>query len=243
MKVMVVDDERPARERLRDLLSTLPAYQCCGEAGNGIDALQLVQSQQPDIVLMDIRMPGMDGLETARHLASLDKPPAVIFTTAYGDYALEAFDAQAAGYLLKPVDKRRLEEALVKARIPNRAQLTELAVVSVSGTRTHICARLGGRLELVPLGDIVYFRADQKYVTVRHRQGEVLIEDALKSLEREFSSLCLRVHRNALVMAAQLVGLEKTRQGHVQVLLNGVSDRLEVSRRHVTAIRRFLRSR
>jgi len=245
MKVLVVDDERPARERLRDLLAALSAYECCGEAGNGIEALRLAQTAQPDIVLLDIRMPGMDGLEAARHLAGLDRPPAVIFTTAYGEYALEAFDAHAAGYLLKPIHRNRLEDALANARIPNRAQLAGLTAAAAGAgvKRTHLCARLGGRLELIPLDDVLYFQADQKYVTVRHRQGEVIIEESLKSLETEFAALCLRIHRNALVVTGHLAGLEKTPRGHFEVVFTGNSERLEVSRRHVAAVRHFLKSR
>jgi two-component system response regulator AlgR len=243
VKVLVVDDEKPARERLTTLLEALPSYQYCGEGSNGAEALRLTQTLQPDIILMDIRMPGMDGLEAARYLASLDEPPAVIFTTAYDEHALEAFEAHAVGYLLKPIDQKRLGEALAKARIANRAQLAEMATIGTHVKRTHICARLGGRLEIIPLSDVLYFQADQKYVTVHHRRGEVIIEDSLKSLETEFAPLCLRIHRNALVVTTHLVGLEKTSQGCFQVVLKGIAARLEVSRRHLAAVRSFVRAR
>lgn len=242
MKVLIVDDERPARARLRDLLSSLPVYMCCGEAGNGAEALRQVQLLQPDIVLMDIRMPVMDGLEAARHLATLDRPPAVVFTTAYGEYALEAFDAHGAGYLLKPIDSKRLESALISSRLPNRAQLAELSADGFGPRRSHISARLGGKLELIPLGDVLYFQADQKYVIVRHRRGTVIIEDSLKALETEFASLCLRIHRNTLVMTNHLMGMERTREGRFQIILDDGTDRLEVSRRHVAQVKRFLKS-
>lgn len=243
MKVLIVDDEKPARERLMNLLAAMPAYQACGEAGNGAEALQIAQVRHPDIVLMDIRMPGMDGLETARHLIHLEEPPAIIFTTAYGEHALEAFEAHATDYLLKPVRKERLEQALHNARKPNRAQLAGLAQTGTGTARTHLCARIGERLKLIPIQQVLYFLADQKYVTVRSLQGEVLIEDSLKSLESELAGLVLRIHRNALVGTAHLVGLERAPQGHYQVILQGSDEQLEVSRRHIAAVKRFLRTR
>ena len=239
MKVLIVDDEAPARERLKRLLSELPDYAICGQAGNGVETLRMVQSQHPDIVLMDIRMPVMDGLEAARHLSKLQKPPALIFTTAYGEYALDAFQAYAAGYLLKPIRKEHLVQALAKACTLNRAQLAGLAS---NNARTHLCARLGERLELVPIEAVLYFQADQKYVTVRHKHGEVILEESLKSLEVEFAPHFLRIHRNALVAKAHLAGLIKTSEGRFQVLFSDIDERLEVSRRHLTAARRFMKS-
>lgn len=241
MNVLIVDDESPARARLRDLLNRLPDYQPCGEAGNGLEALRLAVSVQPDIVLLDIQMPGLDGLETARRLASLPQPPAIIFVTAYGEHALEAFDAHAVAYLLKPVRLERLEQALANARHINRAQLSSLAVVRTEAGRTHVRARIGQRLALIPLADVFYFQADQKYVTVRHRHGEALIEESLKTLEQEIGSRAVRVHRNALAMAAQVAGLEKTPDGGCALIFHDIPDRLEVSRRHLPAIRLFLR--
>ncbi|MEE4379213.1 MAG: LytTR family DNA-binding domain-containing protein [Candidatus Competibacteraceae bacterium] len=243
MKVLIVDDEKPARERLHSLIDELPGdYENCGEAGNGVEALQLAETQQPDIVLLDIRMPGMDGLEAARHLATMGKPPAIIFVTAYSDYALEAFEVHAVGYLLKPIRKERLQQALTNAGLLNRAQLANLSDTQVQSTRTHLCARLGEKLELIPIGQVLYFQADQKYVTVRHLHGEVLIEEPLKSLETEFGPAFLRIHRNALVAVSRLAGLQKTAQGRFEVLLNGCDERLEVSRRHAAGVRRLLKS-
>ena len=243
MKVLLVDDETPARERLRRLLSELPGYQICGEAGNGIAALATIEREQPDIVLLDIRMPGMDGLETAYRLAKLDNPPAVIFTTAYGEHALEAFDVQAIGYLLKPIRKEHLAAALAKARMLNRAQLANLIETETAGQRTFISARLADRLERIPIDDVIYFQASHKYVTVRHRYGETIIEEPLTSLETKFASRFLRIHRNALAAKAYLAGLEKTADGFFEVLFEVIDDRLEVSRRHVTTVRQFLKSR
>ena len=251
MKVLVVDDETPARERLRRLLSELPSYQICGEASNGATALATVQREQPDIVLLDIRMPGMDGLETAYRLAKLDSPPAVIFTTAYGEHALEAFEAQAIGYLLKPIRKEHLAAALANARTLNRAQLANLAetntttntTTSAADQHAYISARLADRLERIPIEHVIYFQASHKYVSARHRYGEAIIEEPLTSLETKYASRFLRIHRNALVAKAYLTGLEKTASGCFEVTFEGIDDRLEVSRRHVTAARRFLKSR
>lgn len=243
MKVLIVDDELPARERLASMLAEFPDYQVCGQARNGVEALRLTDSLSPDVVLMDVRMPGMDGIEAARHLASLEHPPAVIFTTAYGEHALEAFETQAAGYLVKPIRGERLAAALQGARTLNRAQLAGLSDQTGRPARTHICARLRGRLELVPIEDVVYFQADQKYVTVRHLHGEVIVEDSLKTLAEEFSERFLRIHRNALVAVDYVAGMEKSADGRFRLMLRGVEGSLEISRRHVAEVRRFLRGR
>ncbi len=241
MNVLIVDDEAPARDRLRDLLNQLSDYQPCGEASNGADALRLAEIAPPDIVLLDIQMPGLDGLETARRLAALARPPAVIFVTAYGDHALEALDAQAVAYLLKPVRLERLERALTHAGRLNRAQLASLTADRSEAGRTHIRVRLGQRLELIPLVDVCYFQADQKYVTVRHRRGEALTEESLKTLETELGARVIRVHRNGLAMAARIAGLEKTADGGVNLVFDIIPDRLEVSRRHLPLVRQFLK--
>lgn len=242
MRVLIVDDEPPARARLRELLNRLSDYESCGEASTGAEALRLAQRLNPDIVLLDIQMPGLNGLETARQLAELEQPPAVVFTTAYGDHALEAFDTDALAYLLKPVRLERLEQALVRAGRINRAQLSRLAADQpADGSRSHIRARIGQRLELIPLAEVFYFQADQKYVTVRHRHGEALIEEALKTLEQELGARVVRVHRNALAVVIHIAGLEKAADGNVSLVFHDIPDRLEVSRRHLPAIRQFLK--
>lgn len=242
MNVLIVDDEPPARDRLRDLLNQLPDYHPCGDAGNGVDALRLAENLSPDIVLLDIQMPGLDGLETARRLATLARPPAVIFVTAYGEHALEALDAQAVAYLLKPVRLERLERALTNASRLNRAQLASLMADRAEAGRTHIRARLGQRQELIPLADVCYFQADQKYVTVRHRHGEALIEESLKTLETELGTRVIRIHRNALAMAPRIAGLEKSADGGACLIFDHIPDRLEVSRRHLPLVRQFLKA-
>jgi len=243
MRILVVDDELPARARLRELLSRLPDHEFCGEAATGADALRLVQRLNPDVVLLDIQMPGLNGLETARQLAEIEQPPAVVFITAHDGYALEAFDTQAIAYLLKPVRLERLEQVLCSASRVNRAQLSQLAADQSAddGGRAHIRARMGQRLELIPLADVFYFQADQKYVMVRYRHGEVLIEESLKTLEQELSARVVRVHRNALAVAIHIAGLEKVADGGMALVFHDIPDRLEVSRRHLPTIRQFLK--
>ena len=236
MKVLLVDDETLARDRLRRLLAELPDCVLCGEAADGRTAIELCGQLQPDVVLLDIRMPGMDGLEVARHLAGLPDPPAVIFTTAFGDHALEAFEACAVDYLLKPIRAERLAAALGNARRLTRAQATQLDL-DTGGVRNHICIRVRGNLQLIPVTDIRFFRADNKYVTVRTGDAEYLIEEPLKALEDEFTARFLRIHRNALVAADFVIGLEKNAEGQCLVVLAGIEERLEVSRRHQPDVR------
>jgi two-component system response regulator AlgR len=244
VKVLIVDDEKLARERLARLVSELDGYEVAGEAENGIEALKAVQKKQPDIVLMDIRMPGMDGLEAARHLAEFKGSPAVIFCTAYSEYAVEAFDAQAVGYLLKPVRSEMLAEVLKKAHRLNRVQLHALQKNEPSSTkgRTHISARTRRGLELIPIDDVRFFVADHKYVTVRHREGELLIDDTLKDLEKEFGNRFVRIHRNALVSLSHIQSLERNNQGQSFIAVADINERLAVSRRHVMALKKLMES-
>lgn len=241
MRILVVDDEPLARERLANLVADIPGHEVCCEAGNGIEAMKAFDSERPDAVLLDIRMPGMDGLEVARHLSGTEDAPAIIFTTAYGEHALEAFDAQAIDYLLKPVKQERLEQALEKAHRLTAAQ-SQVVEEASDEQRTHICARIRGNLKLIPLQEVLYFQADQKYVTVRFKEGEVLIEESLKSLEDEFSGQFMRIHRNALVARDKVVGMEKMPEGGHLIVLKDIGAPLEVSRRHVAEVRKFLKS-
>jgi len=245
MRILIVDDEPPARLRLHSLLQQLPGVEIVGEAGDGGTALKQVEALNPDVVLLDIRMPGMDGLECARHLAALSTPPAVIFVTAYDRFAIEAFEAQAMDYLVKPMRKERLEAALARAKRPNAAQRAALEATSVAvpgGRRRQLCVRVRDSLRLVDVERIYYFRADQKYVTVRHDTGEVLIEDSLKALEEEFQDEFVRIHRNALVAVRAIDALEKNDHGHFHVRLRGLDEKLEVSRRLVPDVRRLIRT-
>lgn len=241
LRVLVVDDEPLARERLSHLVEELPAVELAGVASSGEEALLLAGRLRPEVVLLDIRMPGMDGLEAAHHLARMPEPPAVIFTTAYEQHALAAFDAQAAGYLLKPVRPDKLKEALERARRPTRAQLARIAE-GTGGPRTRIAVRARDELRLVPVEDIVSFIAEQKYTTMKHRGGEELIEESLKALEEEFPALFVRIHRNALVAIGEVEGLERDAEGHHHVRLKGGAT-LPVSRRLATDVARTLSAR
>ena len=243
MKILIVDDEAPARARLRRVLEEMDDCVVTGEAANGSEALQLAASLQPDILLLDIRMPGMDGLEAAQHLQSLGQPPAVIFTTAYNDYAVQAFEAHAVDYLLKPVRRERLADALRHARFLTRLQARALHEASAApAPRQRICASVRGSLQLIEVDDIRYFQADQKYVSVVTPDGEVLIEETLKALEEEFADRFVRIHRNALVARDYIAGLERDEEGHGRVQLSGIANTLEVSRRHIAEIRRLVKA-
>ena len=242
MKILIVDDEKPARDRLSRMVNSLTEHEVVAEAGDGKQALQKAQASDPDVVLMDIRMPGMDGIQAARHLSELEQPPAIIFTTAYADHALEAFETHAVDYLLKPVRKERLQEALEASIKPSRAQLSQQnEALSEIEVRQHICARVRGDLVLVPIDSIYYFQADQKYVTVRHIGGEVLIEDALKSLEKEFGERFYRIHRNALVSLERIGGMQSGKDGN-QVTFQDIDAVLEISRRHLPGIRKIIKN-
>jgi two-component system response regulator AlgR len=246
MKVLIVDDEQPARARLKQLLDDEAAFEFAGEAENGSDAVKLAAELQPDIVLLDIRMPGLDGIETAHHLNAMENPPAVVFTTAYDEYAIDAFDARAIGYVLKPVRRSRLTAALEQA-----SRLTPGILVSVAEqanlpvTRRHICARAHGDLRLIPIEDIHCFRADQKYVTVDHKNGRDLIDESLKALAEEFCGDFVRIHRSVLVAVRYIDRIERTADGKSYVVLRDnsqVEDKeLIISRRHLAEVRRRLK--
>lgn len=241
-RLLIVDDEPLARARLRGQIAELVG-EVVGEASTGIEALELVQQLRPDIVLLDIRMPGMDGIEMARHLSRLPQPPAIIFTTAYNEHALAAFEMYAIDYLLKPVRLERLQTALSRARLLTAVQLRELADNRAQATaRTHFSALNKGGLRIVSLLDVLYLQADQGYVTVKYAQGELLVEDSLRALEEELRDTFLRIHRNTLVAVSQVMGLERDAVGNCSILLRDVADKLPVSRRLVSEVRRRLRA-
>jgi two-component system response regulator AlgR len=242
--LLIVDDEAPARERLQRLVDALPEWKCIGVCGTGAEAIRHVEQQRPAVVLLDIRMPGMSGVEVARHLSRLDSPPAVIFTTAYDEYALEAFDSRAVGYLLKPVRRERLESALEHAGRLSDALLSEINLRTRGfDQRRHVAARMRGELKLIPIKEIRYFHAEQKYVSVHHAGGEDLIEDSLKQLEEEFPDRFVRIHRSMLVAVDAIEALEKDAAGGYHVRLREVAPTLPVSRRQVTELRDRLRAR
>jgi two-component system response regulator AlgR len=240
LKVLIADDEAPARNRLKDLLADIGNIEISGEAKNGKEVVELVAQLMPNVVLLDIRMPQMDGIEAAQHLQTLVKPPAIIFTTAYDNYAITAFDMNAVDYLLKPIRLERLQKALQKARALQPSQLLEIG--KLSPRRTHLNISERGRILLVALTDIIYLRAELKYVTVRTAEREYLIEESLTHLEQEFGASFVRLHRNCLVAAAYITGYEKRHvEGHQEkqwvALLKHVPEAITVSRRQQHLIR------
>ena len=237
LKVLIVDDELPARERLKSLLVEIPDTEVVGEASNGEQSLTRAYELTPDVVLLDVRMPGMDGIEVAQHLNALAEPPAVIFTTAFDEYAVNAFEAQAVGYLLKPIRKEKLAAALERAGRLTRPQLQKIAAASSEKRRTHIAARRREGLRLIPIDEVQFFFAEQKYTTVRHVNGEDLIEDSLRSLEEEFDVDFVRIHRNALVNVRYLERIERGDDGQYFVRLRGCAAPLQVSRRMAGELR------
>jgi two-component system response regulator AlgR len=246
LRVLIVDDEAPARRRLRDVLtdcaSELPVN-IVGEADNGLDALDQVQRQAVDAVLLDIRMPGMDGLECAAHLNRLATPPAIIFSTAYDAYACQAFDLSAVDYLLKPVRADRLVRALSRAHRINAGALDQLREV-YPRARTHLSVSEKGRIVLIPVADILYLKAELKYVTVRTALREFLLEESLTRLEEEFAGVFLRIHRNCLAAKNRIREMGKLpgeEDGHF-LRLDGLDERLAVSRRQYSSLRETLKN-
>ena len=241
LKILVVDDEPLARARLRELLADIAiqfASEVVGEAGNGIAALEFLRDHPVDVVLADIRMPCMDGIELAGHLGAFPAPPAVIFTTAYDNYAVQAFDLNAVDYLLKPVRAQRLLTALQKVHAARPADPQLLASVGREirgGGRTHLSCHERGRLLLVPVSEVLYFKADLKYVTARTVDREYLLDEALTHLEEEFGERFMRLHRAVLVAKSALAGFEKAAgddaDAYGWALLRGVPEKLPVSRR------------
>lgn len=232
MRVLVVDDEPLARERLCALLAELGVDHVV-TAANGMQALALCAGQAFDLVLLDIRMPGLDGLETARRLSAQARPPGVVFTTAHGEHALEAFEAEARDYLLKPIRRERLARALQRVAAGRRP---------AAGPRAFFAAQARGALLRVPVQEVRALQAGQKYVSLLWPGGELLLEESLKGLEREFQDRFLRVHRNALVAPAHVVALEREPGGEWAVRLHGLERRLVVSRRLLAEVRRRLRA-
>ena len=245
LKLLIADDEAPARSRLREMLADTGGWQVVGEAASGVDALESCQSLEPDVVLLDIRMPAMDGIEVANHLSRLDMPPAIIFTTAYDEYAVTAFEAHAVDYLLKPVRRERLFRALEHAARITRMRLADLLQKNPDlGVRLNIPVTLSGKIRLVPVASVIAFHAEQKYVQMLHEaEGglrESLIDESLKALEDEFADNIVRIHRSALVRRDAITSLDRDDAGQYSVALRGVPEPLSVSRRHAAQLRELL---
>jgi two-component system response regulator AlgR len=243
-RILIADDEAPARARLRDLLDecreTFPLA-IVDEARNGREALEVINREKVDIVLLDIRMPEIDGMEAARHIAGMAEPPAIIFTTAFDSYAIKAFEVNAIDYLLKPIRVERLLVALGKTRAapPISREALEAAA---NQPRRHLSVHERGKIILVPLADVLYLRAELKYVTVRTEEREHLVEESLTHLEEEFADAFVRIHRNCLVARAAIAGFERnaeeTESGWA-VVIKGTGEKLPVSRRQHSVVKQF----
>jgi two-component system response regulator AlgR len=237
MKLLLVDDEPLARQRLAALVRELGGHEIVGEAANGREAVEKAEGLGAEVVLLDVAMPVMDGLEAARHLASLPSPPALVFCTAFDQHALAAFEAAAVDYLVKPVRPERLAEALERARRHRSAQQVPPLPTGSQRRRSHLSARLRGSLRLIPIEDVRYLQAEEKYVVVHHARGEDLIEESLKSLETEFADRFIRIHRNCLVASEEFAELRRAGDGQVHAVLRSGGAPLEVSRRCLPLLR------
>ena len=252
LRILIVDDEAPARARLRDLLTDIAGalpHQIVAEAADGLAALDACNEHQPDVVITDIRMPRMDGLELAQHLGRLPQPPALIFATAFDQYAVQAFELAALDYLLKPIRATRLAAALEKAR--NSTLRNEQLLILAPQGRSLLRSTERGRSLLVAVADIRFLRAEQKYVTAHTHEREYLLEESLNQLEQEFGDLFVRVHRNCLVARKAIAGYERGLHSEIGeegseaqwlLLLHGVSEKIPVSRRQWPTIKALLKA-
>ena len=243
LRVVIVDDEAPARSRMRDLLADCAReipLTVTGEASSGRAALELLGAEPADVVLLDIRMPEMDGIEVAQHLQNLEQPPAVIFATAYDAYAIRAFEVHAIDYLLKPIRAARLKEALARVKV-GRSPPAEGLRGAQRAPRAFLSAQERGKVHLIPVGEVIYLKAELKYVTVKTGTREYLIEESLTRLEQEYAERFVRVHRNCLIARAAVRGFERSAveggETHWLVLLHGVDEKLAVSRRQQHIVR------
>lgn len=242
LKIFIVDDEAPARNRLRELLGDC-GEQVAGEAANGLEALEKLAMTPVDVVLLDIRMPQMDGIELAQHLQKLTPPPAFIFTTAYDAYAIRAFELHAVDYLLKPIRLSRLVEALSRVRAAKPVAADVLHDLQQE-PRRNLSIHERGRIHLIPVEQVLFLRAEAKYISVRTVVREYLLEESLTSLEKEFAGRFVRIHRNCLVAKAAVEGFERVGSEDGEgsgwvVKLAGLPERLAISRRQQHIVREF----
>ncbi len=244
MDILIVDDELLARQRLVRMAEKIDAVERILEAENAEQALQFITREDPDLVLLDIRMPGKDGLTLAHQVSLMEDPPAIVFCTAYDTHALDAFGTGAVGYLLKPVKAEQLIQVIEKAQKLNKIQRAAASEKPQDNKnqRQHINAKTHKGVELIPLRDIRYFIADQKYVTVFHTQGEHLLDESLKDLQEEFGERFVRIHRNALVSRHHIEALERDTQGQFYIRLTNMDQKPLVSRRHVSDIKELLKT-
>lgn len=243
LKVLIVDDEALARSRLRALLAecTEPRTDVVGEASNAVQAMEQIQRTQCDLLMLDIHMPGVDGIALASTLREMARPPAVVFVTAYAEHAVHAFELEAIDYLTKPVRRERLQQALQKAQ-----RVLSAGEGGDAGLPESLIIQERGRSERVALADVIYLKAELKYITVRTADKEHIYDGALSDLEQRYAHLFVRVHRNALVSRRAVRAVEKHNdpvegEGWM-VRLDGVDERLAVSRRQLAAVREALMS-
>jgi two-component system response regulator AlgR len=234
LRILIIDDEIPARNRLRRMLADVPAVHVAGEAATGQEALRLIPLKEPDVLLLDISMPGMDGMTLAQTLQQQKSAPAIIFCTAWSDQAVDAFECDAVDYLVKPVRAERLELALDKAR-------RFIAKVDAGSNGPFLRSTLGGKVSLFPLADVICLNAEDKYTTVVHKNGNLVINQSLLDLETEHADILVRIHRSTHVAKKRIRGLEKTSDGRHYLLLEGCEERPQISRRNLPAIRKFIR--
>ena len=239
LNILIADDETPARNRLRDLLADIENVAVVAEAKNGKEAIDLALQTKPDLMLLDIRMPLMDGIEAAQHAQKLEPAPHIIFTTAFDAYAIKAFDLNAIDYLLKPIRLERLQAAINKAQALKPKQIE--ALKPLQKIRSHLSIHERGRVLLVPIETIIYLRAELKYITVRTVEREYLIEESLTNLEAEFAERFIRLHRNCLVAPLFITGYEKRKNEDDEqqwvAILNGIPESIAISRRQQHLVR------
>ena len=233
LNILIIDDEQPARDRLRRMVADLPRFDVAGEAASSSEALERIRQLSPDILLLDISMPGMSGMALAGVLREGGASPAIIFCTAYQDQALKAFEVEAVDYLVKPVRAERLEKALDKAR-------RFLGHDDEHEEEHYVRSTVGGKVVLTPIQRVICMISEDKYTTVIHEKGSTVIDESLTELEQKYSGLFFRIHRNALVSRKHLRGLTRARGGQTHVLLSGTDRQPEVSRRNVSALRKLL---
>ena len=249
LRVFIADDEAPARERLKALLADIAGElptRIVGEARNGIEVMEAFPASGAQVLLLDVAMPGMSGLETARHLARLPAAPSVVFVTAHDEHAVEAFELNALDYLMKPVRASRLAAALRKASAGGPPALERLERAGKAG-REYFSVAERTRIVLVPVGEVIFLKAELKYVTLRTRAGEHVVEEPLVALEREFADRFVRIHRNCLVARSAIRGFERSggtaEEPSWNVVLDGIEARLPVSRRQWPIVKELVAER
>jgi len=235
MRALIVDDEPLARSRLSRLLAQIPGYQLVGEAENGQQALQLCKELTPDLVFLDIEMPGADGLSVAADLVQIQPPPAVIFVTAHPQHALAAYQVAPAGYLLKPIGLETLQQCLQRLGISTRVHLEKL-----KATAPRLTFRIGLEQRSILLSELFYLQAEDKYVRLVYQGGEALTETSLKQFQEKFPDQLLRIHRHTLVLAERVCGLSRGSEGQHLVLLRDCPDQPEISRRELVQVKALL---